>query len=128
MWKRAIVVLAVLACATVAQAQITTLAGKDYLELNAEAFDCLNLTGGFVLAVDYTTPQSEPLDNLQVDIGANYVGGYLKFDLASGPVVPYVAYKPMIRNSTPSDIFHVLEAGIGVELSDNITAIAAGQW
>ena len=117
------VVIAVL-CMGVAQAQVTTLVGKNYLELDVEAFDCLDLTGGFVGAVDYFTPQSQPLKNYQVDIGANYLGGYLKLDvkaLSVGPATPYVAYKVLMRNSTPSDLYHVLEAGIGVELTDHVT-------
>ena len=128
MKRMIMIVIAVLCLCSVAHAQITTLAGEDYLEVSAEAFDCLNLTGGGTVAVDYFTPQSEPLENLQVDIGDNYAGGYLKFDLSSGPVAPYVAYKCLMRNSTPSDLFHVLEAGIEAQINDNLTAVAAVQW
>jgi len=123
-------VLMVLAVFIPAQG-FTTLAGKEYLEVSAKGFDCLDLEGGVLVAVDYFTPQSQPVENLQVDIGDNYVGGYLQFDvsvLSVGPATPYVAYKCLARNSTPSDLYHVLEAGIGVKLSDNITAIVAGQY
>ena len=126
-----IILMALLAVSV--QADITVLGTDDYLELNLSLEDIgaaslgdalkdvLGVEVGVVVAVDYFVVESQPFDNYEVDLGDNYVGPYVKLDLLKdAPVIPYVAYKPMIRNSTLSDWYHVFAAGVGCQINDSV--------
>jgi hypothetical protein len=122
-------ILAVLCMCSLATAgEVKFLFGDKYVEADIEIVRHCQLSAGVLGAIDFTTIQSQPLKNYQVDIGDNYVGLYAKADLLDGPIVPYLAYKPMIRNTTMNRIFHVLEAGMDAEITKTFGIGAAIQW
>ena len=124
-----IVVLAVLCMCSLATAgEVKFLFGDDYVEADLELARSGQLSAGVLGAIDFTTVQGQLLKNFQVDIGDNYVGLFVKVDLREGPVVPYLAYKPMIRNTTLNKVFHVLEAGVDAEITKTFGVGAAVQW
>ena len=127
--KRVMIVLAVLALSIPAMGgEIGFLTRQNYAEIGLSLDDFTPLDEVFglrtsvIAAVTYDTPQSQPLKNLEIDLGDNFVGVSIRKDLLSGPVTPYVAYKPMVRNSTLSDWYHVLVVGVdGLEITKNIS-------
>ena len=130
-YRTSIVMLILVLLCSVAQAQIftgiTVLTTEKYIEANLELDKVGPLSVGIIGAVDYFTVQSNPAKNFQVDFGDNYVGAYVKIDLAEGPVRPYVAYKPMMANSALDDWFHVWAAG--VTLTEVISGVPIGlEW
>ena len=122
--KRAMIVLAVLACATVAQADLTMMFGDNYagIDLGTERLGPVEV--GVTGAVDYFSDQSQPLENFHLTTGDTYFGGFIKMHLTSkdDAIDPYIGFRALSRDlkMDGSGAAEIWEAGVNWFIKDNL--------
>jgi len=114
------IVTLVLLMATVAGAQdLTCFFGKEFAGVEvSKRFDHVEIGG--VFAVDYFLDTSD-MSDLDLDIGDNYEGLSVKLHALEedSTIDPFIGYTPLVRQGDFDKVYHIMEAGVMVNLTDS---------